>query len=696
MSAAAFLPVHTTRFIPTTKLIPAVRILRLWLTDVRVNTNWLVGWQLAFLFLICLTGNPLLAQDPNNNYCLNSLGADAGGFSLDKQKTCVGTPVLITGTSPNLGNVGYFDRYDGKGIPNNTTQGPSFVYTQPGSYTIIQVGSRNGTRSIACREVTVLPLEPVKFTVNRCSDRTATIVPDAASLGQYDNYTIDWGDGVRVSVDRARLAASISHPYTNNGPYVISIVGSYGGVMGCVTPANAVRQNAQVVTFTTTSQPVITRLTTVNDNTITIQYQASAGTSVELLQKDANGIFAQTYQKGTGSGVFTVVTNAKQPVCFRLATIDACNTAGAQSSDVCSLVLDAKAVNKQNDLSWQPYAGAVTGNQFRFYRILRNGTPLGPTITNRTTGSYADNNKIDCGAPYCYSLEATINGTAQTIVTSAPICVTGVNGDAPGDFRNVVVSVEDGRPRIIATLPTSGTSTSYTLVVSRSDGSGTFQPVGTAVNKNTFVDETANPSAGSHCYQLTYQSNCGLASDPSSPVCTIFLDSKSSVGIDWTADSPFLTGPAVNYTVEVIDSLNGTRQEINLGSNTHYEPDPNDPNLQSQKYRIIAVSSGGVPSYSNFYTLRRESRLVAPDAFTPNGDGINDTFVAGGIYVDQFRMTIYDRWGKVIYSTTDRKEGWDGTANGQPALAGQYMYRLEVTDLTGLKTVRTGGLLLIR
>ena len=118
--------------------------------------------------------------------------------------------------------------------------------------------------------------------------------------------------------------------------------------------------------------------------------------------------------------------------------------------------------------------------------------------------------------------------------------------------------------------------------------------------------------------------------------------------------------------------------------------------MQAQKYRIIAVSGTGQVSYSNFFTFRRESKILVPDAFTPNGDGLNDTFSAKGIYVDQFKMTIYSRWGQVIYDTSDRTKGWDGTIDGQLAAAGQYLYRIEVQDLTGLKTVRTGTVLLIR
>ena len=447
------------------------------------------------------------------------------------------------------------------------------------------------------------------------------------------------------------------------------------------------------------TQPVITALTTTGDKAIDIKYQTSTGSSVQLYQK-VNGTYTATGQKGSEVGTFTVQTDAKQVQCFQLVTQDACNsTASLKSDEVCSLVLDVKADNKQNNLKWQAYAGTLSGtSQLRYYRITRNNAPLGGTITNASTTSYSDAAAIECGTQYCYSIEATISGAGQTVVTSAPVCVNGTNGDVPGDISTVLVSIEDGHPRLITTPPTEiGPTDSYTMIVSRASGpSGSFQPVATLDRKSTYTDESANPSSGSYCYQVTYQNGCGLQSKPSTPVCTVFLEAKSNTGIDWNTDSPFTPEAVASYTLEVIDSLNGTKKEIPLASNTHYEPDPDDPNLQSQKYRVIAVSDGGTISYSNYYTFRREARILIPDAFTPNGDGMNEEFLPKGIYVDKFTMNIYTRWGEVVYSTTDKSQGWDGKINGQPAGVGQYMYRIELIDLTGLKTVRTGALLLIR
>ena len=659
-----------------------------WLTETGVQANR----SLAHYRSVVLAGLLLLMSlctVQGQNVCVNP--AFPGSFTVDKARVCVGSPVAITNVPTTIQSDAYNFQYDGKSSVDKIvlTATKTFSYTQPGSFTIVQVASGNGsaTGTILCREVTVLPVDPVKFTAQACSGRRAIVLADAPTLGQYDLFEIYWGDGVRQQKTRAEIVLEQSHTYTNAGNYSITVQGIYNAPANC---RSTLGQGIPVTVTATATAPIITALKSNGATSIDIKYQAGTGSAVQLYQK-INGTYTATGQNGSGSGTFTVQTDTKQEQCFQVVTQDACNTAGLKSDEVCSLVLDAKAANKQNNLSWQPYAG--TAGQFRFYRVNRNGG-LNGQVSNRTTTTYSDANKIECGVQYCYTLEAT---AGPAIITSSEVCVSGINSNAPDSITNVIVSVEDNKPRLVAALPATSTSASYTLLISRADSpAGPFLPVGSAVNKNTFIDEEANTSASVYCYQVSVQSNCGLTSSPSKPVCTVLLTSKNATGIDWNVDSPFTPETVDNYIVEVIDSLNGTRAEIPVSGNTHFEPDPNDPNLQSQKYRIIAISANGSISYSNFYTFRREARILVPDAFTPNGDNMNNTFLAKGVYFDQFKMIIYDRWGEIVYNTTDRNQGWDGKISGQNAQPGQYMYRIEVIDLTGLKTVKTGAMLLIR
>ncbi|TDW96636.1 T9SS type B sorting domain-containing protein [Dinghuibacter silviterrae] len=83
-----------------------------------------------------------------------------------------------------------------------------------------------------------------------------------------------------------------------------------------------------------------------------------------------------------------------------------------------------------------------------------------------------------------------------------------------------------------------------------------------------------------------------------------------------------------------------------------------------------------------------------PNAFTPNGDGYNDVFrVLGTEVVDQFSLTIYDRWGRTVYASRDKEAGWDGGAYP----TGTYVYELHFRyALTGSAYMQKGTILLAR
>jgi len=80
-----------------------------------------------------------------------------------------------------------------------------------------------------------------------------------------------------------------------------------------------------------------------------------------------------------------------------------------------------------------------------------------------------------------------------------------------------------------------------------------------------------------------------------------------------------------------------------------------------------------------------ESKLEFPNAFSPNGDGINDIYKAKDGYqsIVEFEATIYNRWGQKIYSWNDPSGGWDGTFNGKPVKQGVYFVNVKAKGADG-------------
>ena len=73
----------------------------------------------------------------------------------------------------------------------------------------------------------------------------------------------------------------------------------------------------------------------------------------------------------------------------------------------------------------------------------------------------------------------------------------------------------------------------------------------------------------------------------------------------------------------------------------------------------------------------QEMDIQAPNVFTPDGDNTNEVFYVVYHSVKTFKMTIVNRWGRKVFSTTNPKDGWDGKINGKKAAEGVYFYYIE-------------------
>lgn len=89
--------------------------------------------------------------------------------------------------------------------------------------------------------------------------------------------------------------------------------------------------------------------------------------------------------------------------------------------------------------------------------------------------------------------------------------------------------------------------------------------------------------------------------------------------------------------------------------------------------------------------------IYFPTAFTPNGDFLNDVLRVPPQNKNKLiRLRIYNRFGQLIFTTTDANFGWDGRYNGKPQPIGAYIYYLEMQGFTGEKFSKHGTVVLLR
>ena len=109
---------------------------------------------------------------------------------------------------------------------------------------------------------------------------------------------------------------------------------------------------------------------------------------------------------------------------------------------------------------------------------------------------------------------------------------------------------------------------------------------------------------------------------------------------------------------------------------------------------------------SNIYSCRDTScqQLKAvvvpvydvPNAFTPNGDGLNDVVKVEGYGIEKMNWRIYNRWGTLVFSSTNKNNGWDGKLNNKIQPQDVYTYTLELEFTDGTNISRKGDISLLK
>lgn len=100
--------------------------------------------------------------------------------------------------------------------------------------------------------------------------------------------------------------------------------------------------------------------------------------------------------------------------------------------------------------------------------------------------------------------------------------------------------------------------------------------------------------------------------------------------------------------------------------------------LENKIYRVTAYKLGDnrITSTSNYAEVIPPVSIYIPNAFTPNGDGLNDSFGVKGEGIRDYHLYIYNRWGVMIWESANPHQTWDGIYEGRPAEQGVYVYKL--------------------
>jgi gliding motility-associated-like protein len=210
---------------------------------------------------------------------------------------------------------------------------------------------------------------------------------------------------------------------------------------------------------------------------------------------------------------------------------------------------------------------------------------------------------------------------------------------------------------------------------------------------SSFIDSALHcyTTAGAYNVKLTVTDTNGCSGSlQKSNMINLFPSPVADFDMDPKTVSTL--NPTVNFTDKSVNASQWVWSFGDVKQSGSTEQNPFYIYSDSGYYnvRLIVNNEFGCldTAYKTFH-IGPEYMFYAPNAFTPNGDGLNDEFLplCVGANIETFEMYIYDRWGDQIFHTTNILEGWDGRANGGKDIVQEdvYVWKINVRDTQSVK-----------
>ncbi len=194
-------------------------------------------------------------------------------------------------------------------------------------------------------------------------------------------------------------------------------------------------------------------------------------------------------------------------------------------------------------------------------------------------------------------------------------------------------------------------------------------------------------------------STSGVCKDPDvASINHISVYPKPRAGFKMTPEVTTILEPLIQVSSTAGDGLNylydfGDGTGASYHNAQHVYLDPGNYIITQYVTNVF----GCTDSLSDIVQILPEYRFWMPNAFTPDDNGINDTFKPSVMGVANYEFAIYDRWGKRIFYTNDPKQGWDGNFKGEFCKQDIYAWRISFKNVvTNQPMIQSGHVTLLR
>ena len=609
----------------------------------------------------------------------------------------------------------------GTGVITITGIGGTAPYTGTGSFTVpagtytYPITDANGCTSsvsITINQPPVLTVSLTQINVNCNGFATGSITANPA--GGQGPYTYQWSNNQVSQTVSNLLAGSYNVLVTDN--------------LGCTVSATA--------TITQPQAPILLQESHVNvlcfgNNTGSINLSVSGGTS-PYTYSWSNSATTQDIQNLI-AGIYNVsVTDANG--CIAVMSINVTQpafplTVGYTVTNVSCFGYTDGAIDVTPQGGTGPFTYFWTTGQFTQdlnnippgqyiiaitdanncvsaaqITVTQPLAPLSATITQVPVSCYGYNdgqltaNTIGGTAPYSYVWTPTgQTGSIASALASGNyiVNITDANG-----CTATATDVLTTPPPFIASFTVSDNIVCLPSTVTFTNSSiGNFSTAlwtfsnGLTYSANQFNVDFNTIGCVDVTLLITNTNGCTADTTISNAVCVVpgptAAFTTASPDIDFVTGGIDFINNSQNYTGSLWQFGDG-------GSSTQDNPSYFYPASTIADYNVMLVvydANGCADTAYNVVQSNDVVRLTVPNAFTPNGDGLNDVFtpvISNSDQVKYYRFEVYNRWGQLIFESNKPGEGWDGKFKGKLSQFGAYNWKVSY-DVPNQDSINANG-----
>ena len=388
---------------------------------------------------------------------------------------------------------------------------------------------------------------------------------------------------------------------------------------------------------------------------------------------------------------------------YNISLEDTCKRVSNYSTKHATMLLETETSSYETiDLNWSPYIG---WNQLTSYTIYRSvdGSPYEILKeVPRHKLSYTDT--YLCNVVYGYYVVA--NHPSKSYKPKSNVSLIEpmyVQFNKPLKLTNSSVYMDSS---IISNWETHSNykSTSNSYLIDRWDQYFGWITHYAETTEPPFIDQNVDVNHANYRYRVKYTDKCGNIGPLSNYGENIVLKGKqypSHFELYWNSYGEWETG-VQKYTVQYYNALKNRFEDIRDITDTHFIDNQLKKEGVEEKYcfRIMATKAQDalVKSISNTICFIPEPKDYFPNTFTPNKDGINETFKYEGNFAKALKTKIYSRWGILVYESDEVEFKWDGKdlKTGETCANGTYFLHYELTGFDGTVIKNNKLIFLIR